>query len=356
MILGRLDSDDAIDDREEKPAEIRTMEDFAAFVGLSRPTVSKFFNDPVSVRAKTRARIEAAVEQSGFRPNLLASNLKRSRTRVLGVIIPNTTDPFYMELTRCIESIAAHAGYFAFVLSSNGEREIETEAIGRLQSLNVAGAIVVPLGADETNAELTRLEARIPLVYVDSRPDHEAPFVGTDNSQSFNLIVEYLSRSGAPPAFLGMPEINRNAAARRRAYAAGMQKVGGEPVFLDVPDEKTWDFERFGHTVMAKTLASGKVPGTVLCANDRLAFGALLAAWEAGLRVGHTGAADIRIAGHDDHPLARYTCPPLTTVAQNYEGIARIAMQKLIALLDDTTPETPQRTLLRGDLILRASA
>ncbi|WP_346433082.1 LacI family DNA-binding transcriptional regulator [Breoghania sp.] len=91
--MGRLNGDDATAERDETLAEIRTMEEFAAFVGLSRPTVSKFFNDPDTVRAKTRARIEAAVEQSGFRPNLLASNLKRSRTRVLGVIIPNRPIP-----------------------------------------------------------------------------------------------------------------------------------------------------------------------------------------------------------------------------------------------------------------------
>ncbi|WP_346433083.1 hypothetical protein [Breoghania sp.] len=137
-----------------------------------------------------------------------------------------------MELTRCIEAIAEDAEYFSFVLSSNGQLDIETEAIGRLQSLNAAGAIIVPMGTKETNAELVRLEARIPLVYVDSRPDQDAPFVGTDNAQSFNLIVDYLCRSGEPPIFLGMPEINRNAGARRRAYAAGMQAVGADPVFL----------------------------------------------------------------------------------------------------------------------------
>nr|WP_321333199.1 LacI family DNA-binding transcriptional regulator [Breoghania sp.] len=351
-----LEGDDSTKDRDDEGTGIRTMEEFAAFVGLSRPTVSKYFNDPVSMRAKTRARIEAAVEQSGFRPNLLASNLKRSRTRVLGVIIPDNSDPFYMELTRCIEEIAERAGYFSFVLTSNGQRERETEAIGRLQSLNVAGAIVVPIGAGETNTELARLEARIPLVYVDSRPDHDAPFVGTENGQSFNLIVDYLCRSGEPPAFLGMPEVNRNAGARRRAYAAGMRAVGAEPVFLDLPKETTWNFERVGHAVMTAALASHNRPRTVLCANDRLAFGALLAAWEAGLRVGHAEGSDIRIAGHDDHPLARYTCPPLTTVAQNCKEIARTAMHKLIARLDDTDDEGPLSCLLRGDLILRASA
>ena len=72
-----------------------------------------------------------------------------------------------------------------------------------------------------------------------------------------------------------------------------------------MPEEKTWDFEKVGHAVMADTIAAGKTPRTVLCANDRIAFGALLAACEAGLRVGHVWRdRDIRIAGHDDHPRA----------------------------------------------------
>ncbi|AJE47123.1 Transcriptional regulator [Celeribacter indicus] len=332
------------------------MEDFASYVGLSRPTVSKYFNNPGSVRSKTRARIERAVEQSGFRPNLFATNLKRRRTRVLGVIIPNTTDPFYMELTRRIEDIAQDAGYFPFVLSSNGDSDLETEAIGRLQSLSVAGAIVVPLGATRSNADLARLEARIPLVYVDSSPDHDMPFVGTDNVQTFHLIVDYLCRSGTAPAYLGMPDINRNAGARRDAYAAAMSAFREPARFIDIPPETTWEFERVGHESMTAALSRPAFPRTVLCANDRIAFGALLAAWEAGLKVGHGDDADIRIAGHDDHPLSRYSCPPLTTVAQNYGEIARVAMQKLIRRLEGREETGERHMLLRGDLILRRSA
>lgn len=338
-------------------SEIRTMEEFANFVGLSRPTVSKYFSDPTSVRTKTRGMIEAALDKSGFRPNLLASNMKRSRTRMLGVIIPNTTDPFYMELTRSIELIAERAGYFAFVLSSNGRPELESEAVGRLQSLNVAGAIVAPLEASEQNGELARLEARIPLVYVDSPPDHPAHFVGTDNMQSFSLIVDYLCRSGVAPSYLGMPEINRNASARRQAYEAAMEEVQEMPHILPLAsDEMTWDFEHFGHQSLSAIIAEGRVPGTVLCANDRIAFGALLAAWEAGLKVGHREGCDLRIAGHDDHHLSRYTCPPLTTVAQNYAEIAGVAMQKLIARLDGKDDDISTVSLLPGKLVLRASA
>ncbi|WP_417240982.1 LacI family DNA-binding transcriptional regulator [Celeribacter halophilus] len=332
------------------------MEEFATFVGLSRPTVSKFFNDPKSVRAGTRKKIEAAIESSGFRPNLFAVNLKRRRTRVLGLIIPNTTDPFYMELTRSIEQIAEQEGYFTFMLSSNGRPELEAEALGRLQSLNVAGAIVVPLGSDRCSAELVRFESRVPLVYVDSPPDDDVPFVGTDNDQSFGLIVDYLCRLGEAPCYLGMPAINRNAKSRRRAYEKAMNKVGKTPHVISLPNELTWDFEKFGYDVTRHTIDAGLPTNTILCANDRIAFGAVLAAWKAGIPVGHTANCRLRIAGHDDHPLSRYTCPPLTTVAQNYEEIALRAMRKLIARLDNDGGDEEDYILLRGELILRDSA
>lgn len=79
---------------------IRTMEEFSDYVGLSRPTVSRYFNDPNSVRRQTRETIEKAIKESGFRPNLFAVNLNRRRTNILGIIIPNSTDVFYMALTR----------------------------------------------------------------------------------------------------------------------------------------------------------------------------------------------------------------------------------------------------------------
>ncbi|MCB8881321.1 LacI family DNA-binding transcriptional regulator [Acidisoma cellulosilytica] len=339
--------------------DIRTMEDFATYVGLSRPTVSKYFNDPRSVRSVTRDKIEAAIETSNFRPNLFAANLKRSRTRVLGIIIPNSTDPFYMALTERIEAIAEAAGYFAFMLSSNGRIDLEAEAIDRLQSMNVAGAIVIPVGARDINARLTSLAKKIPLVYVDNPPDDDLPFVGTNNDQSFGVMVDYLCRSGEPPCYLGMPEINRNASSRRRAYMRAMERFGETPKILPIPDSQSWDFERFGHELTAQFLTSGLPTRTLLCANDRIALGAQLAAWEAGLKVGHGADCTLRIAGHDDHPLSRFACPPLTTMAQNVKEIGSLAMSQLMSRLSENSVEAGpagERVLLRGDLKLRASA
>ena len=338
---------------------VRTMEELSLFVGLSRPTVSKFFNDPSTLRQETRRRIEAAVESSGFRPNILAANLVRRRSNIVGVIVPDPVDPFYTALTRRVQAIAHEAGFHAFVLSSDGDPAQEARAVGTLASMTVAGAIVAPLGGGRPGA-LDRLHADIPLVYVDSPPAEPAAFVGTDNRASFRRIVDHLCETGTPPRFLGMPAVNANASDRADAYAAAMRHRGFEPAWVALPDRGGWDFERFGFEAAGRLIAEGAADGsTLLCANDRLAFGAIAAAWKAGARVGRGLDCDLRIAGHDDHPLSRYACPPLTTVAQDYDEIGRCAMDLLLRRIgedDGTPPAAPEVILLDARVVVRDSA
>ena len=339
---------------------IRTMEDFSEFVGLSRPTVSKYFNDPSSVRKKTRDTIEDALKKSGFRPNIFAVNLNRRRSNIIGIVIPNSTDPFYMALTRRIELIANEAGFLAFVLSSDGRADMEDKAVTTFKSMNVAGAIIAPLGVRSRQTTLEQLGETSPLVYVDSPIDETSAFVGTDNRQSFGLIVDYLCRSGEPPCYFGMPQVNTNAATRRSAYGEAMERLNAEPRIVPISDTATWEFERFAFDEASRLFATpDRLPTrTILCANDRLAFGVIAAAWQRGLKIGHGADCDLRVAGHDDHPLSEYACPPLTTVAQNYNEIGRLAIELLLRKLGG--PEGPSsgkdQILLKSELMLRRSA
>jgi DNA-binding LacI/PurR family transcriptional regulator len=339
---------------------IRTMEDFSEFVGLSRPTVSKYFNDPASVRKKTRDMIEQALKKSGFRPNIFAINLNRRRSNIIGIIIPNSTDPFYMALVRRIEILANEAGFLAFVLSSDGKAEMEDRAIKTLKSMNVAGAIIAPLGVESHHATLDELGRSVPLIYVDSPLDETSSFVGTNNRQSFGLIVDYLCRSGEPPCYFGMPNVNNNASTRQGAFVEAVAQFKVAPKIIPLTDTKTWDFERFGFEEATRILASanGFPTRTVLCANDRIAFGVIAAAYQRGLKVGHGENFDLRVAGHDDHPLSRYACPPITTVAQNYGEIGRLAIEMLLGRLGEgeTVVAPAKPLLLNADLMLRASA
>lgn len=342
---------------------IRTMEDFSDFVGLSRPTVSKYFNDPSSVRKKTRDAIEEALRKSGFRPNMFAVNLNRRRSNIIGIVIPNSLDPFFMGLIRRIEILASQAGFLVFVLSCDGRRDIQEEAIRTFRSMNVAGAIIAPVGQSEGSPLLEQLGRDIPLVYVDTPFDGDAAFVGTDNRQSFALMVDYLCRSGEPPCYFAMPEVNANAGERKTAYIEAMETLRQVPQLIALREIRSWDFEQFAFEETTRILEQkiGFPSRTIVCANDRLAFGVIAAAWQRGLKIGHGPDCDLRVAGHDDHPLSRYTCPPLTTVAQNTSEIGRLAIGLLLKKLGESTdPNEPKlhqdRILLKSELMLRQSA
>jgi DNA-binding LacI/PurR family transcriptional regulator len=340
---------------------LRTMEDLARAVGLSRPTVSKFFADPASVRQSTRARIERALEEFDYTPNLLAMNLNRRHPRMIGVVVPDILDPFFTSLIDAVQRHAMARGYLALSQSSHGDPALEERAMESLASANVAGIILAPLGLAWAQQRRERLTGRIPVVIADSQIDQEIPFVGTDNRASIGLMVDYLSRSGSPPAFFAMPRLNSNAHAREEAYSAAMRALGLEPRILNDPSARdSWDFEAYAREATLALLDTGDlgVGATVLCANDRLAFGVISAAFARGIAVGRGEARGLRVAGHDDHPLSRFACPPLTTVAQDVEAIGREALAMLldIARVEEGEAAAGRERQLSGRLVLRASA
>ncbi len=307
---------------------IRTMEEFSVASGISRPTLSRFFNDPGSVRPSSRQRIEAAMDRLGYRPNLFAVNFNRRNTKTVGIIVPTLLDPFYAALVQRIEFQASEAGYWAVIQSSQGDADREAEAVATLVSTKSAGAIVVPLGAATRKGLYRQMEKAMPLVFLDTRADADGAFVGTDNHFSMSLMVDYLLRSGTPPSYFGMPAVNQNASERRRAYEASMLERGAQPVIFDIPS-LDWDFERQAFEEATRLFkADAPVGGTILCANDRVAFGVMAAACQVGISVGRL--VDLRIAGHDDHPLSQYACPSLTTVAQDVDRLATVSLERLM--------------------------
>ncbi|WP_210251302.1 LacI family DNA-binding transcriptional regulator [Aureimonas psammosilenae] len=335
--------------------KVRTMEEFATASGISRPTISRFFSDPTSVRPSSRQRIEAAMVEFGYRPNLMAVNFNRKKPKTLGLLVPSLTDPFYAGLAQRVEKMAAEAGYWTIIQNSHGDASGEVTALATLESLNVAGAILAPLGHASKTTAFKKLEGRVPVVFLDTQVDVEGPFVGTDNGQSMSLMVEYLVRSGGNPVYFDMPDINRNARDRRAAYVGAMERNGLEPRIIPVA-ETGWEFERIAFETASDLFSRSKRldVDTILCANDRIAFGVMAAATEAGLSIGRDGNG-IRIAGHDDHPLSRFSCPSLTTVAQDQEELAKSTLDILMALISGSS-DRPSNYSLPATLVMRRSA
>ena len=317
-------------------SKIRNMEEFATVSGISRPTISKYFNDPESVRATTRERIEAALAQHEYRPNIYAINQNRRLTKNIGVVVPNLADPFFAEIARNIETMIIDTGFRPILMSSHGQPSQEIDNLESLRSIKPAGVLLGPLGRSSDHAAVEAFCEEIPTVLFDANIDGVGQaFFGSNNHQSIELIVDYLCRTGEPPAFFEMRHpTNPNAIKRRTAYTSAMEALG-HPVELVQVEGDGWDFEEIGYRQGLQVISERRLPtNTVLCSNDRLAIGFLAAAYEAGLRVGRGSQNAMRVAGHDDHPYSRYTCPSLTTVSQDYRSISEQSVETLLALIE----------------------
>lgn len=339
--------------------QIKTMEELSEAIGVSRPTLSRYFQDADSVRATTRQKIERGLESVDYVPNFFATRLNRKSTGLMGVIIPDIEDLFFARLLNAIEKPAHEAGYTVLTQNSRGSADLEARAAETFLSMNVDGVIVAPLGRESSGEVFAKLSLRLPVVLVDSRLPDALPtvdFVGTNNHQSINLLVNYLCRTGDAPVFLGMPPLNTNSPEREDAYVASMKELGLAPTFVEASIEpEGWDFEAYACRVMDAHFSRGRyVDATILCANDRLATGALRAAGKHGLLPRRPGAAPwLRIAGHDDNPMSRFMTPSLTTVAQDFEAIGRTAVRLLMRRIEGGATAEPSSVEEVYDTVLR---
>ena len=338
---------------------VRTMEELAAVSGISRPTLSKYFQDPGSVRARTRERIEAAIAEHDYRPNLLAINQNRKMTKNVGIVVPYMADPFFAEIARNIEQKCHAAGFRPTLFSAHGSPDLEVEILDTLRGIRPAGVLLAPLGRASDKAAVESFAKHVPTVLFDSNLDGigEA-FVGSDNFSFIAQTVEYMTRTFEPPVFFEMrTPANPNANKRRIAYLQIMERLGFSPEVISVEGEG-WEFEEIGRRGAHKALDDGRLTSrSVVCSNDRLAIGFLSACYERGIKVGRGEDAALRVASNDDHPFSRFTCPALTTAAHDYENVSGRAVDTLCELIESGGRFAMRREMLFATrLIYRESA
>lgn len=337
--------------------KIKNMDEFAAVCGISRPTISKYFNDPDSVRNTTRKKIEKALDKYDYRPNVFAMNQNRKQTKAVGIVVPYLADPFFAEIARNMEQRCLDHGLRPVLYSAHGQTDLENDILDGLRSLKPAGVLLAPLGRDSDIKVVRKFCKDVPTVLFDSMVHGlDEAYVGSDNPQFARMMVEYLCRDGEPPCFFEMASpANPNAVKRRNAYLEAMAHFGHTPQIVQA-EGTGWSFEEIGRqgglAALEKDVFSSN---SVLCSNDRLAIGFMSACFEKGLKIGRYPDAAIRIAGQDDHPFSRFTCPPLTTVAQDYESISHHALETLFKVIDGGGKLNKDK-LFGGRLIERKSA
>tara|TARA_B100000780_G_scaffold276633_1_gene245585 strand:- start:1420 stop:2541 length:1122 start_codon:yes stop_codon:yes gene_type:complete len=342
--------------------KIATMAELSEAIGISRPTLSRYFQDPTTVRLSTSKKIRERLKEVDYVYNFLATRQNRKTTGLIGVIIPHYKDLFFASMLEAVECAAQDTGFTVITQSSKGTAQGESQAVARLRSMGADGAIIAPLGLECSTEAFQLAIEDFPIVFTDSHPAHPivgADFVGTDNVQSVSAIVDYLCRTGDAPIFLGMPDLNSNALEREQAYVSKIKALSLEPRFVKVDGaHASWQFEAYGFGVMDKHFSHQRHrTDTILCANDRIAIGAIRAANKRGLFArGSDREGILRIAGHDDHPLSQYIFPAITTAAQEIDDIGEDAVRLLLERIRGERKDAPVSLKKQAAIMIRESA
>jgi DNA-binding LacI/PurR family transcriptional regulator len=327
-----------------------TLKDVAARAGVSIKTVSNVINDYPFITAETRAKVEQAIEETGYRPNVGARNLRRGRTGFIILAVPELENPYFAELTGLVITVARRYDWTVLVEQTLGSRELEQAVIASMGPQRIDAAILSPLAIEPE--DLRRTSPSAPLVLLGER-DTPGPVdhVAIDNVAAAQAAVEHLIDLGRRRiAIIGdKPEKTSGTASLRTAGYRQALAAAGLPYdpALVIPVEH---YERTqGATAMAHLLHLPEPPDAVFCCNDLLAVGALRAALERGIVV----PDQIAVAGFDDIAEGAYGFPSLTTIAPDKAAIAEAAVSLAHRRLGPITGKTPEPKDVRTPFALK---
>lgn len=329
-----------------------SLRDIALRAGVSVATVSNVVNGYRPVAAATKVRVQEAIDEMGYSPNLSARHLRRGRTGFIALAIPELNNPYFAELADVAIAEAARHGYTVLLDSTNGERERELEVVHGLRAQIVDGLIFSP--AQLGPSDLADRRDSVPLVLVGERI-HDVAYdhISIDNIAASRVAVEHLASLGRRRiAFVGAQDSDRQPAGLRlQGYTEGVHAAG-----LTVDPRlvvRTPGFDRAdGADGVAPLLRGSDPPDAVFAYNDLIAVGVMRTAYEMGLRV----PDDLAVVGFDDINEARFTTPSLTTIAPDKEVIGKLAVTALVSRLEGENKvpreyEVPFRLVVRESTV-----
>jgi len=317
-----------------------TIREVASRAGVSPTTVSHVINNTRFVSPEARERVLQAMQELGYRPNVLARSLRRGETYTLGLILPDSANPFFAEIARAMEDAAFRRGYNVILGNSENDLEKERLYVDVLVTKQVDGLIFVASG-DRSRSLEDLVHQDLPVVVVDRQlANVEVDTVLTDNFQGGFQATRTLLELGhrrigciTGPSHL-TPSAQRVIGYRRALEAAGL----GVDESLIVRG----DFQpRSGYQAAQALMHTPQPPTAIFVCNDMMAIGALRALAEMGLRV----PEDVSLIGFDDIELASYTTPPLTTIRQDKAAMAQTALNLLLERIVDRQIPARQRVI-----------
>lgn len=313
---------------------VATREDVARRAGVSTAVVSYVLNEGARpVAAATRARVLAAVEELGYRPNAIARALRSRRSRAFGLVVSDISNPFIGELARSIELEAFERGYTVLLGNTMVDPERQQRYLRHFLDRQVDGLALVPIGAVDADVVSELNGGRAPVVVLDrpapkpSRsPALRAVTLLAENEEGGRLATEHLAGHGHRRiACLGGPPKLLPSTGRIAGWSAARAERGlGERAS---PLVRSSVSRAAGYEAGRELLGVRRPPSAVFATSDEQAIGLLRAAAELGMRV----PDDVAVVGFDGIAEGRYCAPGLSTVRQPIEVIAARAVETLLA-------------------------
>ncbi|TQV66721.1 LacI family transcriptional regulator [Exilibacterium tricleocarpae] len=326
------------------------IREVSRLAGVSIATVSRTLKNPDVVSSKTREIVLKAIEEAGYRPNLLARNFSTGKSHAVVVLVPNVANPFFSRVIRGIEQAAQEKGYSVLLGDTQGKPEREHD-YARLGLTNQADGLIQLYSRYPFAEADSALAASVPMVNACERisDDCEIPVVELDNRAAGRAVTRHLvelghRRIGVITGPTDSPIV--------RDRMAGFQDVLTEAgIAADAGLIANGDFSMASGANGAKALLAAVAPPTaVFCFNDEMAIGAMHAFRYAGLKV----PEDMSVAGFDNIDYASFTNPPLTTINQPAEELGRHSMNALYRLMKGESLEV-SRIMLSFTLMVRDS-
>jgi LacI family transcriptional regulator len=318
-----------------------TMADVAARAGVSVSTVSHVLNDTRPVSEALAGRVRRAVEATGYSPNAVARSLATSRTRLLGMVLSATSDPFFGRVFSTMEGTARQHGYSVLLSdNSHGDLELGARQVRLMLDQQISGLVLAPMGTRSGAVLDTVLRRGVPAVLVDRFVDDRFDQVGAENLEATAGLVTHLAELGHRRiAFVAGRGGLSTTTERLAGYRAGLERNGlaHERRLVRVGGSRADPAQ-----AATRALLEGDRPPTaVISGNNEMSIGVFRALRAAGLRI----PGDVAVVGYDDVAHGDLVDPPLTALAQPVGDIGRVAVELLIARIEDPCRPTEQRRM-----------
>lgn len=331
-----------------------TLKDIARETGVHVSTVSRAL-DPVerkTITEEVASRIQAAADALGYRPNRIAAGLRTNRTMTVGVMIPDITNVIFPPILRGIESILEPLGYASIIVNTDSERDRESRLVDVLRDRGVDG--IIHTAALRSDPSIAKAAADgLPVVTLNRKVENSnIPYVINDEDAGICEMLRHLRDLGHRDiAHLAGPQDLSTGQLRLAAFRNAAKKLSLEFRTDLIVTAKRFD-EQEGARCVQELLASGKRFTAILCANDRLALGAIDGLREQGIDC----PRQVSVTGFNDMPFLELIRPKLTTVRIQQHSAGRTAANILLQLMNTHNPgDVPMETILPVEIVVRES-